>query len=113
MHDLNLSIKVKQLFTNSIDINKKSKYILKVLKNNLDIDDQIKKYLNTHKQYESVTKLIYCLCNNIILPKCKFCNKQLTYSQFKKNKIAVCSNKCLNNLNKRKPLIHNYLKYFK
>lgn len=104
---------IKNLFGGIKQLNKKSQYINKILKEHAELSLELSNYMILHPEYESITKLIYCICNNIVLPKCKICNKQLTYSEYKKHKNAICSKKC-NDLNiQRKPLIFNYLKTFK
>ena len=72
-----------QIVDNSINIGKyiwnfvKTQYINKVLKEHTELSLELAGYMILHPEYESVTKLVYCICNNIILPKCKICNKQV------------------------------------
>ena len=58
-----------------------------------DIQKYLKQYLNQHPEWETIKKIIYGIMFNIVLPKCKNCEKTLNYSS---RKGKYCSNKCCN-----------------
>ena len=57
------------------------------------INDYLTKYLEQEPKWENKWNLVYGIINNIDLPKCRFCGKQLPYSAIAQ-KNFYCSEEC-------------------
>lgn len=92
MHIQNqIIIKIKSLFR--LPLNYQT--VNKILNKEIQLKQYCQTILNQYPQYQTIHKLIICtLKNQLDLPKCKTCGKQLSYSERTKK---YCSKQCTPN----------------
>lgn len=65
-----------------------------ILSSNPKVENFANLALKRNPQFQSTTKLLYCLLNNLKLKKCDTCGKTLTYHQSFTRKSSCCSTGC-------------------
>lgn len=102
MFEENIVNKIKEIYSLNDLIPGKEKTIIFTLNKYPEIKNSLTNFILEHPEYEGIVKLIRCIFNNIILPKClnESCKNIISYKRFI-NGGTYCSTKCKNLDSKR------------